>query len=115
MALEFIDPEEVQGKKGTRKKGERYGAYTKGIAEHVDDIIDQINNTGKAVVSTKQIAQLIGKPKNDDKSIYWGMKYVMWKHGVAVDSGTGANDTNVLIFRKPAEGEELPDSLKDKE
>ena len=115
MALEFIDPEEVQGKKGTRKKGERYGAYTKGIAPHVDDIKAQIEDVGKAVVSTEQVAQLIGKPKNDDKSIYWGMKYVMWKHDIAVDSGTGANDTNVLIFRKPAEGEELPDSLKDKE
>lgn len=111
----FLDPNEVSSKKkGRRTKTTKYGKYIDQLAPLIESIRERIelSNDGRAIIKSEELARNMGMSGKHDTTIYWGVKYAMWQHGIAVDSGTHADGkSKLLIFREPAEGEKLPDSL----
>ena len=111
----FLDPDEVSSKKkGSRTKTTKYGKYIDQLVPLIESIRERIESSedGRAIIKSEELAQNMGMGGKHSTTIYWGVKYAMWQHGIAVDSGTHADGKNkLLIFREPAEGEKLPDSL----
>ena len=111
----FLDPNEVSSKKkGSRTKTTKYGKYIEQLAPLIKSIRERIESSedGKAIIKSEELAKNMGMVGKHDTTIYWGVKYAMWQHGIAVDSGTHADGkSKLLIFREPGEGEKLPDSL----
>lgn len=108
--LSFIQPGEVRTK---RSKGQRYAAYAEGLAEHLDDIKEGIEASleNRVIVDTDELAELMGMTGKDPKSIYWGVKFVLWTEGIAVGTATRTDGSHLLVFREPKPGEKLPASM----
>lgn len=108
--LSFIQPGEIRKK---RSKGQRYAAYAEGLAEHLDDIKKGIEASleDRVIVDTNELAELMGMEGKDPKSIYWGVKFVLWTEGIAVGTATRTDGSHLLVFREPRPGEKLPASM----
>lgn len=99
-----------------RKKISRYGKYVDAISPHVEWLKNSITNAKDGVirVKTTDIVKEMGREfaRKNPKSIYWGLKYVLFHEGIVVDTGyykTG--DDDMLVMRLSKEDDKLPPSL----
>lgn len=120
---EIAKPERIKGPiiivpdrdvKG-RDKGERYGKYKIAISPIIPWIKKQIENNDDGIVriKTEDIAKEMGQEfaKKGDTSIYWGLKYVLFKNSIIVDMATHIDGDKILVMRYRTADDELPPSL----
>lgn len=111
----ITNPESVLGEcSNVKVKYIKYTEYGKMLEPHIENIksmIDKSSN-GEAVVSIRDIANIIDMDEKSSTAIRNGVKYIMWQHKIATDLGIHKDGiSELLIFRNPVDGEKLPDSL----
>lgn len=116
MAIPLVEAEEVRtGRGGGKTKGEKYGKYAIAVEKHVPWIKEQISGSKDGTIRIK--AADLGKEmgpefaKKNPTSIYWGLKFVLFNHGIVVDTGTHKAGDKLLLMRLGTEEDTLPPSL----
>lgn len=114
MSIELIDAEEVIGRRG-RTKGDKYGKYAEAIKSHIDWIREKIEESkdGHIRAKAKDIAKEMGQDfvGRDERSIYNGLRYVLFNEGIVVELGTHTDGDKLLIMRLATEEDRLPQHL----
>lgn len=114
MAIPLVEAEEVRTGRGGKTKGEKYGKYAVAIEKHVPWIKEQIaESDGVIRLKALDMAKEMGGEfaKKTPTSIYWGLKYTLFQHGIVVDTGTHKSGDKLLIMRFGTEEDKLPPSL----
>lgn len=97
-----------------KDKRERYGEYSLAIQRILPDIKKMISsNKGKEIkFRTTDIAKDLGEDFIDKNptTIYWGLKYVLFKERIVVDSSTRSGE-KFLVMRNATPDDKLPPSL----
>lgn len=113
MTIEILAAEDVKsGRTGTRTHGEKYSKYTVAIKPMVDRFKDEIAKSTDAKIRVRigDLKQELGLTKNET-SVYWGLKYSLFKEGIVVETGTHKDGSKVLVMRTKTDTDMLPASL----
>ena len=99
-----------------RRKVVKYGKYANAISPHLAWLKNSITNAKDGIVRVKtvDIAKEMGSEftKKRKMSVYWGLKYTLFKEGIVVDIGIhNTSDDDMLIMRLRQEDDILPPSL----
>lgn len=97
-----------------KDKRERYGEYVSAVQKILPDIKKMISsNKGKEIkFGAMDIAKDLGEDFIDKSptTIYWGLKYVLFKERIVVDMSTRSGE-KFLIMRNATPDDKLPPSL----
>lgn len=116
MTIPIIDADECVTR-GRGTKNAKYGRYAIAIAKSVPWIKEEIarSKDGTIRIKVSDMANELGADfvKKHPTSIIWGLKYVMFNHGIVVDAGTHKDDsTKLLVMRIATNDDRLPASLQ---
>lgn len=116
MVIPLVEADEVRTGRGiARTKGEKYGKYMAAIERLVPWIKTQITDSKDGMIRVKAVE--MGKEmggefsKRNPTSLYWGLKFALYHHGVVVDTGTHRDGDKLLVMRSGTEEDKLPPSL----
>lgn len=115
MSLIAIDITEVKSGRAGRTKGEKYGKYAATVPRILPDIeaLIDASKDGKVRLKNSDVAREMGADyaKKNSTSIYWGLKFVLFSHGIYVDTGTHTSGEKLLVMRRATKEDKLPPSL----
>lgn len=115
MGLIAIDIEDVKSGRAGRTKGEKYGKYAAVATRILPDIeaLIDASKDGKVRLKNIDVAKEMGADfaKKNPTSIYWGLKFVLFSHGIYVDTGTHTSGEKLLVMRRATKEDILPPSL----
>lgn len=115
MSLIAIDITEVKSGRAGRTKGEKYGKYAATVPRILPDIeaLIDASKDGKVRLKNSDVAREMGADyaKKNSTSIYWGLKFVLFSHGIYVDTGTHTSGEKLLVMRRATKEDRLPPSL----
>lgn len=115
MSLIAVDITEVKSGRAGRTKGEKYGKYAATVPKILPDIESLIDSAkdGKVRLKNSDVAKEMGADfaKKNPTSIYWGLKFVLFPHGIYVDTGTHQSGEKLLVMRRATKEDKLPPSL----
>ncbi len=115
MALQAIDIGDVKSGRAGRTKGEKYGKYATTVPRILPDIeaLIDASKDGKVRLKNIDVAKEMGADfaKKNPTSIYWGLKFVLFSHGIYVDTGTHTSGEKLLVMRRATAEDKLPPSL----
>lgn len=113
MPIELIGIEEVVGRIRTKK--EKYGKYVDHLKKHIEWIKENVRESkdGHIRMKVKDLAKEMGPEfvERDERSIYNGVRYVLFNEGIVVDFGAHKDGNKLLIMRLATDADQLPPSL----
>ncbi len=117
MSIKLISTDKMsKGKGGARFKGEKYGRYSIAVRPIVPWIKKAISESkdGKIRVKAIDFAKKLGPDftRSSYNTLYWALKYILFKESIVVESGTLKDGIQMLIMRMVTESDRLPRSLK---
>lgn len=116
ITLQLVDAGDVKtGRTIGSGNGARYNKYTVAIGPHLGWLKESIakSKDGNIRVRVKDISAAMGADfvKKDSTSIYWGLKYALYKEWIVVSTGKNNAGDEILIMRTRNETDCLPGSL----
>lgn len=124
--MELIEKSEVIYVGTPKHRKEKFVEYAKAIEPYIklfkEDIEedrkreDNITGIGSKRIGTQNMAKMLGTyfENNHYKSIYNGIRYVLWKHGIAVEVHTSGTGNRYFLMRKRQESDKLSFGLHNK-
>ena len=82
---------------------DKYSIYEKNISKLIPWIIEQVNKSPDKILRLRiiDIKKEMGPELEDknDTDMYWGLKFVLYKHGINVELGSTKNDEKILKMK----------------
>lgn len=117
--MELIEKSDVIYVGTPKHRKQKFVEYAKAIEPYIkilqEDIEkdenreDNITSIGSKKIGAQNMAKMLGPyfENNHYKSIYNGLRYVLWKHGIAVEVHTSNTGNKYFLMRKIQESDKL--------
>lgn len=113
--IDLVEQEDVASGRGSygRKGKGRYIKYRDALNPKLEWVKDEIKKSpdGFIRMKTKNLGEELGMSSKHETTIYWGVKYTLWKEGVVVNTGITKGGEKLLILRMKTEDDKLSPSL----
>jgi len=125
MTLIAVEPDNIKIGRGTGRSenGSKYSKYKFAIQKVVlPSIKEELERLESGIDDKREVAFRINEIKNEmgkefidiqNRSLYLGLKYALFKEGIRVAPGKHTDGSDVLMMRKTTPDDTLPDFLED--
>lgn len=110
MAMNLVDIDDVRT---SRRKGKRYEKYKDAIKPYLASFRHRIeaSKDGNIRILNSDMADMIGMCGTHPTTIYWSLKYVLFKEGLWLNEGQTKKGKAILAIRFKKDGDVLPSTL----
>lgn len=118
--LKLVDAKDVRGGRGggggLKNKGKTYTEYATALKDIIPPLKDEIEKKETIrVIAGDIIKEMGGKFEvKDSISLFWGIRYIMFKEGIFLTMGKHKDGSDIYIMRKVIASDKLPGTLSEK-
>lgn len=119
MSIELVNVSDIRIGNSGRPTGEKYSKYKTVLKKHIPWFKENIEESKDGYIRTKieDIAKEMEMSSKHDVSIFLGVRYILFNHGIWVEKGQTKAGEGILKMRFKLPGDKLPvkEDRKDKD